>query len=137
CGKECKPVHARPHITMDCGGKQAVSPTVGMCKACRMPAATAVPNSAGTAPPRLQAPPNACDCHMHIYDAARFPPSHPQSRMTANAGVPQYRLFQQRIGTSRVVVVQPAANHIDNRVTLDALAQLGRGARGIAVVHPS
>ena len=51
--------------------------------------------------------------------------------------VQEYRLFQQRIGTSRVVVVQPAANHIDNAVTLDALAQLGRQARGVAVVHPT
>jgi predicted TIM-barrel fold metal-dependent hydrolase len=57
--------------------------------------------------------------------------------MTANAAVPDYRLFQQRIGTSRVVVVQPASNHIDNAVTLDALAQFGPQARGIAVVHPS
>jgi D-galactarolactone isomerase len=73
---------------------------------------------------------------MHIYDGERFPPSRPGARMTANASVPQYRLLQQRIGTSRVVVVQPAANHIDNAVTLDALRQLGPQARGIAVVHP-
>ena len=30
------------------------------------------PNSTGTAAPRLKAPPNACDSHIHIYDA-RFP----------------------------------------------------------------
>ena len=57
--------------------------------------------------------------------------------MQPDARVQEYRLFQQRIGTSRVVVVQPAANHIDNAVTLDALAQLGPQARGIAVVHPT
>jgi predicted TIM-barrel fold metal-dependent hydrolase len=34
-------------------------------------------------------------------------------------------------------VVQPAANHVDNGVTLDALAQFGSQARGIAVVHPT
>ena len=32
----------------------------------------AVPNSAGTESPKLKAPANACDCHMHIYDPARF-----------------------------------------------------------------
>ncbi len=74
---------------------------------------------------------------MHIYDGARFPPSRPGARMTENAGVAEYRLLQKRIGTSRVVVVQPAANHIDNAVTLDALSQLGAQARGIAVVHPT
>ena len=34
--------------------------------------AEAVPWSTGTEPPKLKAPPNACDCHMHIYDS-RFP----------------------------------------------------------------
>ena len=95
------------------------------------------PNSLGTAPPRLQAPPNACDCHMHVYDADRFPPPRPRSRMTANALVADYRLFQQRIGTSRVVVVTPAAYHTDNEVTLDAIAQIGSQARGVAVAHPT
>jgi hypothetical protein len=28
-----------------------------------------VPFSTGTEPPKLKAPANACDCHMHIYDA--------------------------------------------------------------------
>jgi hypothetical protein len=30
------------------------------------------PFSSGTEPPKFKAPPNACDCHMHIYDS-RFP----------------------------------------------------------------
>ena len=49
----------------------------------------------------------------------------------------EYRLFQQRIGTSRTVVVTPAAYATDNAVTLDAIAQLGPQARGVAVVHPT
>jgi D-galactarolactone isomerase len=94
----------------------------------------AVPNSAGRAPPKLVAPAHACDCHMHIYDA-RFPALRPQSRMQADAAVADYRLLRQRIGTSRVVIVTPAVYATDNRVTLDAIAQLG-DARGVAVVHP-
>jgi predicted TIM-barrel fold metal-dependent hydrolase len=95
-----------------------------------------VPHSSGTAAPKLKLPANACDCHMHIYDAARFPPLRPGARMQPDAAVADYRLLQQRIGTSRTVVVQPAAYHTDNDVTLDAIAQLGREARGIAVLHP-
>ena len=95
----------------------------------------AMPNSAGTEPPKLEAPPGACDCHMHIYDAARFPPARPGSRMQANASVEDYRRLQKRIGTERTVIVQPAAYGTDNRVTLDAIARLGN-ARGVAVVHP-
>jgi D-galactarolactone isomerase len=97
----------------------------------------AVPNSAGTELPRLKAPATAADCHMHIYDAARFPPARPENRMQANATVADYRLLQKRTGTSRVVVVTPAVYATDNRVTLDALTQLGANARGVAVIHPT
>ena len=99
-----------------------------------------VPNSAGTEAPKLKAPANACDCHMHIYDGDRFPPARPgpQSRMQENAAVAQYRLLQQRLGTTRTVIVTPAAYVTDNRVTLDGIAQLGRDrTRGVAVVHPT
>jgi D-galactarolactone isomerase len=99
-------------------------------------AQTPVPNSSGTEPPLLKAPPNACDSHMHIYDEARFhmPPS--QRVPPTNAAVPQYRLLQKRIGTTRVVVVTPRNYATDNRATVDAIAQLGN-ARGVAVLHPT
>jgi D-galactarolactone isomerase len=51
----------------------------------------------------------------------------------------KYRLLQRRLGTSRDVVVTPSAYGTDNRVTLDALSQLGAGtnAIGVAVIHPT
>jgi len=94
-----------------------------------------VPHSGGTTPPKLKAPANAADCHMHIYDA-RFPQIASRAPV-ADAAVAQYRLLQKRIGTTRVVVVQPRNHSTHNQVTLDAIAQLGANARGIAVVHPS
>jgi D-galactarolactone isomerase len=99
-----------------------------------------VPNSDGANAPNLKAPAGACDCHMHIYDGDRFPPARPgpQSRMQENAAVAQYRLLQQRLGTTRTVIVTPAAYVTDNRVTLDGIEQLGRDrTRGVAVVHPT
>jgi D-galactarolactone isomerase len=100
--------------------------------------AQAVPNSTGTAPPKLKAPPNACDCHHHIYDEARFPmvPT-PGRAPPSNGTVADYRLLQKRIGTTRNVVVQPRNYGIDNDVTLDALKQFGGNARGVAVVRPT
>jgi predicted TIM-barrel fold metal-dependent hydrolase len=96
-----------------------------------------VPNSSGTEPPKLKAPANAADCHMHIYDPARFPmPPNPRVA-PSNATVAEYRLLQKRIGTTRVVIVQPRNYATDNRVTLDAIAQLGPNARGVAVVSPA
>ncbi|HEX5634840.1 MAG TPA: amidohydrolase family protein, partial [Gemmatimonadales bacterium] len=94
------------------------------------------PNSSGSSLPRFRPPEGACDCHLHIYDP-RFPMAWPELRPTPDATVADYRLLQQRLGTTRAVVVQPAAYGIDNRVTLDALAQMGPAARGVAVVEPS
>lgn len=97
----------------------------------------AVSNSTGTEPPKLKAPALACDCHIHVYDGARFPMV-PSGRVPpVDAAVPQYLLLQRRIGTSRVVVVTPRNYGTQNDVTLDAISQLGAGARGVAVVHPS
>lgn len=96
-----------------------------------------VPNSSGTQRPQVTAPPRACDCHMHIYDPARFPLAPVDRRPPTNAAVPQYRLLQQRLGTTRVVIVTPRNYATDNRATVDAIAQLAPGARGVAVVHPT
>src|SRR2546423_14783996 len=95
------------------------------------------PNSVGTDQPKLKAPANAADCHMHTYDPARFPmPPNPRVA-PSNATVEHYKLLQKRIGTTRVVIVQPRNYATDNRVTLYAIAQLGANARGVAVVGPS
>jgi predicted TIM-barrel fold metal-dependent hydrolase len=94
-----------------------------------------VPNSTGTNAPRLKVPANACDCHFHIYDE-RFPITGSRKRMCGNATVPDFRRLQQRLGTSRAVIVQPAVYTTDNAVTLDAIAQLGPQARGVGVLHP-
>ena len=96
----------------------------------------AVPNSSGAEAPKLKAPALACDCHHHIYDAARFPPKNADARIIPDARVPEYRRLQRRIGTGRNIVVTPAAYANDNNVTLDAIAQFGRNARGVAVVNP-
>jgi predicted TIM-barrel fold metal-dependent hydrolase len=99
--------------------------------------AQAVPNSVGTEPPKLKAPANACDCHHHIYDPARFPMPPSKRQAPSNGTVADYRLLQKRIGTTRSVVVQPRNYAIENEVTIDALKQFGPNARGVAVVHPT
>jgi D-galactarolactone isomerase len=80
------------------------------------------------------APPLACDAHMHVYDA-RFPHI---GRMVNGATAHDYRReFQARVGTTRTVVVTPRLYGVDNRVTLDAIQQLGADrTRGVAVLRP-
>ncbi|MCE1192794.1 MAG: amidohydrolase family protein [Acidovorax sp.] len=92
-----------------------------------------VPHSAGQSRPSRKLPQLACDSHMHIFDA-RFAPSPHWPRTPPHAPVAAYRLLQQRLGTSRAVVVTPSTYGTDNACTLDALDQLGDSARGVAVV---
>jgi predicted TIM-barrel fold metal-dependent hydrolase len=96
-----------------------------------------VPNSAGTESPTLKAPTSACDCHIHIYDPARFPMAPNRRLPPTDAAVPQYRSLQKRIGTTRVVIVTPRNYATQNQVTVDAIAQLSPQARGVAVLHPT
>lgn len=91
------------------------------------------PHSVGVNRPATGLPPDACDSHMHIFDP-RFAASPHWKRQPPKAEVAAYRLLQQRLRTSRTVVVNPSTYGTDNACTLDALAQLGESARGIAVV---
>ncbi|OGA08716.1 MAG: hypothetical protein A3D95_00015 [Betaproteobacteria bacterium RIFCSPHIGHO2_12_FULL_69_13] len=82
--------------------------------------------------PKLAAPPGACDTHMHFYDAQV--PGAPGTFMPGHFPVEAYAAMQKRVGLERVVVVQPNAYADDNRVTLDAIARIGKGAKGVGVV---
>ena len=93
----------------------------------------AAPWSAGTSPARLSLPAGSVDCHHHIYDH-RFPYAEGVTLRPPEATVAHYRLLQQRLGTSRSVVVQPSSYGTDNRCLLDALARFGDDARGVAVI---
>lgn len=94
-----------------------------------------MPWSSGIESPRTKAPKNAADCHHHIYDS-RFPVAATAKLRPGNATVPEYRLLQKRIGTTRNVIVQPSTYGVDNRCMLDALRQFGlTTTRGIAVVN--
>jgi D-galactarolactone isomerase len=66
--------------------------------------------------------------------AARSPLAANARRAEPEATVADYRALQSRLGLQRVVVVQPTTYGRDNRCTLDAIAELGPAARGIAVV---
>lgn len=92
-----------------------------------------VPFSTGTQGPRAALPADACDCHMHLYDA-RWPTA-PGARLTPpDAGVDDYRALQRRLGTTRTVLVTPSTYGLDNRGMLAGLAALGDSARGVAVL---
>jgi D-galactarolactone isomerase len=76
----------------------------------------------------------ATDTHLHIFEPG-YPlnPTVPTHAEPA-AGVAEYRVEMARLGLSRAVIVQPSAYGTDNRCTLVAMAALGKGARGVAIL---
>ncbi|MEJ1978333.1 MAG: amidohydrolase family protein [Acetobacteraceae bacterium] len=92
--------------------------------------------SSGTQRPKLRVPAGATDCHHHIYDS-RFPAAPNMTVEPGDSTVADYRALQQRLGTTRSVIVQPSAYGTDNRCALDALAAFGPAARAVAVVDTS
>jgi D-galactarolactone isomerase len=85
--------------------------------------------------PTLKPPPGSCDCHIHIYDE-RYPLAPTATFKPPHAPVPQYRDVQTALGLERAVVIQPSGYGLDNRCTLDAMAQLGGAARAVVVIPP-
>ena len=87
------------------------------------------------APPTL---PGACDCHVHIIGPRdKYPMTANRTYTPPEATVAQLRTLRSRIGMSRNVLVQPSFYGVDNTCMLDAMAELGPSARGIAVVAPN
>jgi hypothetical protein len=89
-----------------------------------------VPFSTGTAAPELKAPANARD--SHIFDPRSLASPHWKGQPPDNTPVEAYRLFQQRIDTSRVEIVNPSAYGIDNRAPLNA-TRIGSAAHAVVV----
>lgn len=76
--------------------------------------------------------PGACDCHVHIYEPERFP----LTQRIARASWSDYQQVQRRLGLERALLVQANGYGFDMGCLLDALAQAGDAARGIAVIAP-
>jgi predicted TIM-barrel fold metal-dependent hydrolase len=94
---------------------------------------TLAPFSAGQGRTKVRVPANACDCHIHVYDAVYA--ADPGARLKpADATVADYRLLQRRTGTERAVLVTPSTYGTDNRPLLAGLKTMGAQGRGVAVV---
>lgn len=90
-------------------------------------------------PPRLRAPPGACDCHFHIYGPAdRYPfAAGGERNLHPDASVEQCRALLSKLGVERGVVVQPSAYGTDNSRTVDAVRELGiENFRGTIICTP-
>jgi D-galactarolactone isomerase len=84
---------------------------------------------------KITVPRGTCDTHMHFYDEKI--PAAPGTFLPGTFAVREYRELQKRLGLERVIVVQANAYADDNTVAVNAMKELGKGAKGVAVVKPS
>jgi predicted TIM-barrel fold metal-dependent hydrolase len=82
-------------------------------------------------------PNGACDCHVHVFDPARFPYDKGRIYTPPKASLDDLRSLQAALGFDRVVIVAPSVYGIDNACTIDAVRQLGACARGVVVLGKS
>ena len=80
-------------------------------------------------------PQGACDTHVHIFgDTRRYPFFPGRSYTPEPASVAELEKMLDAIHIDRVVVVHPSVYGTDNRCMMDAGRQLGKRARGVAVI---
>ena len=84
-------------------------------------------------PPSIAVPPNACDCHMHVFGTEYAYPLAPQRSYTPpEASLAEYRAVTEVLGVTRNIFVQGSAYGTDNQCLVDALAKSNGRARGVA-----
>jgi len=86
-------------------------------------------------PVNFAVPPNACDCHTHVFgDPRRFPFAATRAYTPETASIEELRSLHRTLHTTRVVIVQPSVYGTDNRCTLNAVSTLGSTARAVVVI---
>ena len=84
--------------------------------------------------PSFDVLPGSCDCHVHVFDTAKFPFVEKRTYTPPDATANELVQLQRSLRLDRVVVVQPSVYGADNSCTLDAMRRLGDHARGVAVI---
>ena len=79
-------------------------------------------------------PKGACDTHVHVFLPELYPYASDRAYTPGRITPSDLSAFLAAHGLDRVVIVQPSVYGTDNRALLDGLAELGRRARGIAVI---
>ncbi|HJS85393.1 MAG TPA: amidohydrolase family protein [Acetobacteraceae bacterium] len=86
-------------------------------------------------PVAFEVPQGACDCHVHVFEPARFPYWAGRAYTPPPATATELLAFEHALHMDRVVIVTPSVYGTDNAATLDGMRQLGpQRARGVAVI---
>src|SRR5579863_8119678 len=80
-------------------------------------------------------PPNACDCHTHIFGDPQKFPFYSGRVYTPEPALPdEMSALHRAIHMERVVIVTPSVYGTDNSATLYGIKARGASARGVAVI---
>jgi len=80
-------------------------------------------------------PPDACDCHTHIFGDPREFPFFAGRAYTPGPALPsEMAAFHRALHIKRVVIVTPSVYGTDNSATLYGMKARGATARGVAVI---
>jgi predicted TIM-barrel fold metal-dependent hydrolase len=110
---------------------RALAGAAALARRASLAAAASQPSTAVS----FAVPAGACDCHTHVFgDPRRFAFAAGRVYTPEPASVDEMRALHRALHADRVVIVQPSVYGTDNACTLDAIAQLGPRARGIAVI---
>lgn len=83
--------------------------------------------------PKLEAPPNACDAHAHVFES-RYPYSPKRGYTPPDTPYEAYRALHEALGITRGVLTQPSAYGTDNSAMLDAVAHDPTNLRAVVAV---
>lgn len=81
-------------------------------------------------------PKGTCDCHFHIFDAARYPYAPERSYTPPDATLAQHVALRARYGIDRCVLIHPSVFGSDHRSLEELLGSQAPQMRGVAVVFP-
>jgi 2-pyrone-4,6-dicarboxylate lactonase len=85
--------------------------------------------------PSFVPPPGAVDAHCHVFGPGDVFPYAPSRKYTpCDGSKDQLWALREHLGFSRSVIVQATCHGADNRALVDAIAQSGGAARGVATV---
>jgi 2-pyrone-4,6-dicarboxylate lactonase len=88
--------------------------------------------------PDFPVPANACDSHVHVFEAAAKYPSVDAPHYTLPDGsLDKLSRMAGALALKRFIMVQPSYYGTDNSCLLDALSAAGARARGVAMVAES
>ena len=101
------------------------------------PLAACPPADPHPRPPRSAIPDGACDCHVHVFEGARYPYSPARGYTPPDATLATLEGVHRTIGISRAVLTQASVHGTDNRAVLEGAASDPARLRAVVAVDGS